>query len=217
MPLFARQGFAATTTKQIARAAGVSEALLFQHFPSKAALYQEIIRRGCRGEVALEQLLAMPPSTATLVRMVTGMLGHFVLGTLSNPERTELEQRMMVLSLLDDGEYARLTTGWVEERILPLYCSCVEAARRAGDLRPGLTPGPNHFWFAHHLGKTIALTRLCGQDAVPYAGPIDVVLRDAARFILRGAGLNEAAIARHLPPGGQDRAATPPTAAPQLS
>ena len=31
-PLFARRGFAGTTTKEIAEAAGVSEALLFRHF-----------------------------------------------------------------------------------------------------------------------------------------------------------------------------------------
>src|SRR3990172_1268225 len=41
--LFARQGFAATTTRQIARAARVSEALVFKHFPHKKDLYRAII------------------------------------------------------------------------------------------------------------------------------------------------------------------------------
>ena len=52
LPLFARQGFAATTTKQLALAAGVSEALLYKHFPSKEALYREI--KGLRVGVASE-------------------------------------------------------------------------------------------------------------------------------------------------------------------
>lgn len=42
--LFARKGLAGTTTRQIARAAGVSEALLFKHFPTKDDLYRAILR-----------------------------------------------------------------------------------------------------------------------------------------------------------------------------
>src|ERR1051325_7132414 len=40
---FAQKGFAGTKTKDIASAAGVSEAILFRHFASKEALYQEIL------------------------------------------------------------------------------------------------------------------------------------------------------------------------------
>lgn len=41
--LFARKGFNGTTTKEIAKAAGVSEALVFKHFPTKHALYAAIL------------------------------------------------------------------------------------------------------------------------------------------------------------------------------
>ena len=41
--LFASNGFEGTTTKEIAKAAGVSEALLFKHFPTKRALYAAIL------------------------------------------------------------------------------------------------------------------------------------------------------------------------------
>ena len=41
--LFATNGFKGTTTKEIAKAAGVSEALLFKHFPTKRALYAAIL------------------------------------------------------------------------------------------------------------------------------------------------------------------------------
>ena len=39
IPLFGEHGFAGTTTKSIARAAGVSEAIIFRHFQSKEELY----------------------------------------------------------------------------------------------------------------------------------------------------------------------------------
>src|SRR5579884_4036725 len=43
MRLFARQGFQGTTTRQIAEAACVNEAIIFRHFPTKEDLYWAVI------------------------------------------------------------------------------------------------------------------------------------------------------------------------------
>ena len=43
--LFAQQGFRGTTTKLIADRAGVTEALIFRHFPGKEELYWAVIER----------------------------------------------------------------------------------------------------------------------------------------------------------------------------
>ena len=43
--LFASRGFSATKTRDVARAAGVSEAMVFKHFPDKQALYRALIER----------------------------------------------------------------------------------------------------------------------------------------------------------------------------
>ncbi len=43
MSLFSKHGFAGTTTKKIAEAAGVSEATVFKHFSNKEELYSDII------------------------------------------------------------------------------------------------------------------------------------------------------------------------------
>lgn len=51
--IFAQRGFRGTTTRQIAQAAGISEALMFKHFPSKASLYRAIIRRRMEGSEEL--------------------------------------------------------------------------------------------------------------------------------------------------------------------
>ena len=40
--VFVEKGFHRTTTRELAEAAGVAEALLFKHFPSKEALYSAI-------------------------------------------------------------------------------------------------------------------------------------------------------------------------------
>lgn len=47
--LFSEKGFKGTTTKEIARAAGVSEAMVFRHFDTKDDLYGAILHsKGCR-------------------------------------------------------------------------------------------------------------------------------------------------------------------------
>lgn len=52
--LFAAKGFKGTTTREIARTAGISEALVFKHFPTKRALYAAILAE----KVSLSELLA---------------------------------------------------------------------------------------------------------------------------------------------------------------
>src|ERR1700688_1981171 len=79
VPLFARDGFAGTTTRELAEAAGISEALLFRHFPSKQLLYREILQLGCEGDPALEKLATLPASAETLIGIVRFMVRRFVL------------------------------------------------------------------------------------------------------------------------------------------
>lgn len=43
LELFSKHGFAGTTTKEIARTSGVSEALVFRHFATKEELYNAIL------------------------------------------------------------------------------------------------------------------------------------------------------------------------------
>ena len=60
LQLFSQQGYRGTTTKAIARRAGVSEALLFRHFPNKQDLYWSVLEEQCdlrRGRATLEELL----------------------------------------------------------------------------------------------------------------------------------------------------------------
>jgi len=49
MRLFAQKGFRGTTTREIARHLGISEALMFKYFPSKEALYRAIIQKRTDG------------------------------------------------------------------------------------------------------------------------------------------------------------------------
>jgi len=201
---FARNGFAGTTTKSVAAAASISEGLLFKHFPSKGALYAEILTEECEADPVLSHLLGQEPSTGTLVELVRGMVRHFV-HISDGPDEQEAQRlRLMVTSHLDDGEFARLLYAKVGGLIGPVFAASLDRAVAAGDASPvGIDPR-NLFWFAHHTLMTAALTRLPAVPCLAY-GNTDDLERQLREFILRGIGLNETAIASHLdrelPPG----------------
>src|SRR5215475_3623936 len=98
---FARHGFAGTTTKSVAAAAAISEALLFKHFPSKAALYAEILSEECEADPVLTHLLGLEPSTSALVELIHAMVRHFL--QVSDDPEEEQRMRLMASSHLDDG------------------------------------------------------------------------------------------------------------------
>src|ERR1700756_1282448 len=70
--VFAEKGFDGTTTRELADAAGVSEALLFKHFPNKEALYSAMQLSCCNEQNAskFERIKALEPSSSTLALMV---------------------------------------------------------------------------------------------------------------------------------------------------
>ena len=128
---FARNGFAGTTTKSVAAAASISEGLLFKHFPSKAALYAEILAEECEADPDLAHLLGLEPSTATLVELVRGMVGHFM--EITDDEQEAQRLRLMTTSHLDDGEFARLLYGKVGDLIGPVFTASLDRAVAAGE------------------------------------------------------------------------------------
>ena len=194
---FARNGFAGTTTKSVAAAAAISEGLLFKHFPSKAALYAEILAEECEADPDFAHLLGQEPSTATLVELVKGMVGHFMEVSDGSDQEEAQRLRLMTTSHLDDGEFARLLYDKIGGLIGPVFTASIESAVAAGDAaRIGSDP-LNLFWFAHHTVLMSALTRLPAVPCLSYGNAADLE-RQLSQFILRGIGLNEAAIASHL-------------------
>jgi AcrR family transcriptional regulator len=201
MPLFARKGFSGTTTREIAEAARISEALLFKHFPTKGALYQDMLRSGCSADPGLlERLKQTEPSTQTLIMMMHFMVYQFVIGGFGNPAEREPRQRLMLNSFLEDGEFARLTFDWVATEVYPKFGASIAAAERAGDLVPLAIAPINRFWFAQHVAATLAFVRLPGRAIVPYDTDLLATIGQAVRFILRGIGLKDEVIAAQYDP-----------------
>ena len=77
--LFAKQGLAGTSMREIARETGITQAAIYHHFPSKEALYLDAVRTLCREKMqglsdVLEQQAPPPEKLRQLVgRMLTLM------------------------------------------------------------------------------------------------------------------------------------------------
>jgi AcrR family transcriptional regulator len=192
---FARNGFAGTTTKSVAAAASISEALLFKHFPSKAALYAEILAEECEADPDLLDLLGQEPSTATLVVLVRGMVRHFM--QIKDDEQESQRLRLIISSHLDDGEFSRLLYGKIGKLIGSTFIDSLERAVAAGDASRIGTEPLNLFWFAHHTALAAAAARLPAVPCLTYGNAADLE-RQLCEYILRGIGLTQAAIASHL-------------------
>src|SRR5215469_13041593 len=203
VPLFARKGFAGTTTRELAEAASISEALLFKHFPSKKHLYGEILRLGCEGDPALERLASLEPSILTLVRMIHYMVRYFLQATEADPTERDSRLRLVLHSFLEDGEYARELFETIFERVHPLFSASIEAAITAGDLKAEPVASANRFWFGHHVAAMVALVSLPGRASVPYQGSVTALVEEASWFILRGIGMRDKAIAAALTAAAQ--------------
>jgi TetR/AcrR family transcriptional regulator, transcriptional repressor of aconitase len=200
-PLFAQKGFTGTTTRELAEAAGISEALLFKHFPNKSALYEEILAQKSReGESAFRRIQTLEPSTASLIHMVHLVVFLFTRQQHRQPEEFQNRHRLILHSLLEDGEFARLVYSMVETVGKPKFLACWEAARVTGDLLATAAPADRSFWLMHHLATMLGYVRLPNQAMAEVRLRPDAAVEETVRFILHGMGLREAAIQLHYHP-----------------
>ena len=201
LPLFARKGFANTTTRELAEAAGVSEALIYKHFPSKESLYAEIQNTGCKDkDNGLEKLAGVEPSTSTLVHIVYYLLRTIVMGKPGDTISWEVKHRMILNSCLEDGEFTRVL---YENRFSCCFNkveACLAAAEESGDIVSSPVGRQNRVRFAHHLAATIAINHLPKKPVIDYKVDREELLHEVTWFALRGLGLTDQAIARHYNP-----------------
>jgi AcrR family transcriptional regulator len=194
--VFAEKGFDGTTTRELAQAAEVSEALLYRHFPSKKSLYAAMAEAYAQDPIWLEnrRILELEPSTSTLVRMV-----HFLIaqGIENGSEQIEAMGRMAARSLLEDGEFVRVAFRQFNETWAAKFEACLKAAEETGDLAE---TGHRHdlcAWFVHHMALSLMLYLNPRVSVVNYRASKKTLVEQAVRFALLGVGLKGEAIRRH--------------------
>lgn len=194
--LFAEKGFDGTTTRELARAAGVSEALLYRHFPSKESLYSAVCASCLSGKSAEEykQILALEPSASTLV-LLTHFLVSKMVFEMSN-EKHSLDL-LVVRSLLSDGEFIRAKHKGIGSAWHQKFRESLAAAAKAGEMDRGAPADGLASWMAQAFALGMMLYLRPTRPVVDFKIARAEITERCVRFILLGIGLKSAAIQKH--------------------
>jgi AcrR family transcriptional regulator len=127
--LFSQRGFKGTTTKAIAVAAGVSEAVIFQHFATKEELYASILDYKAKetGLTEWEEQLRECAERQDDESLIFSMVERILKGNRRDPQF----QRLMLQSALSGRPLPKV----MMQRILPLHqflCSYIAARQKQG-------------------------------------------------------------------------------------
>ena len=153
LDVFSRQGYEGATTKEIAAAAGVAEAVIFRHFPTKQALYTEVLDYKLQSG-ALNPWLA--DIQACMERDDDEGLFHTIIAHMLQSFREDARfERMILFAALEGHE---LGLAHLRQHAQPFFDSLHGYVRRrhaAGALR---AQNPRHilmalFGMVHHYGQ----------------------------------------------------------------
>jgi AcrR family transcriptional regulator len=131
LTLFAHKGFQGTTTKEIAEAAGCSEATLFKHFATKDELYSAILETKTQLEETLAQAMhaAARKDDAGVFRAV-GLKG------LAQMEQDTSLMRLLLFSALEGHALAQSFFESKVQRLHTFLSSYIEERIAEGGFRP---------------------------------------------------------------------------------
>jgi AcrR family transcriptional regulator len=130
--LFARKGFEGTTTREVAREAGVNEALIFRHFPSKQELYWAVVESTCDLEEKrryVQDLLDKGGSPREVFCSIAERI-------LTTQEADMTMMRLMFYTAMEDHELSeRFFVNFMERQLLTLT-KYVDSLVEQGVVRP---------------------------------------------------------------------------------
>lgn len=167
---FGQAGFHRTTISTITYLAGVGQGTFYLHFPSKVAIFNELVREISRG-FRRRQSLAVAPYLDRRVVEVEG-LRSFLHWVRDHPGAYRIVREA---EFVDEG-----VGKWYYTRLADRYAARLAEAMDRGEIRR-LDPEPLAY-------GTLGMAHLSGQRWVLWegAGPPDRVLPDLAALVLGG-------------------------------
>jgi AcrR family transcriptional regulator len=131
--LFSNRGFRGTTTKEIAQAAGVSEAMVFRHFATKEELYAAILdHKACAGSGSFEpEVMA---AEAIKRRDDRGVFESLALGALNHHDDDPEFQRLLLYSALEKHKLAEMFFDNFVRKVYEFLGTYIRERQREGAL-----------------------------------------------------------------------------------
>lgn len=139
MRLFSQHGFRGTTTKEIAAAAGVSEAMVFRHFATKEELYSAILDHKACLHDAMDPLQKV--AAAIERKDDHAVFEGIALDALSKHDGDPEFQRLLLHSALEQHELAHMFWDKFVQRVYRSLGSYIRDRQRDGaivDVEPAL-------------------------------------------------------------------------------
>jgi AcrR family transcriptional regulator len=193
--IFAQSGYEAARTQDIARCSGVSEALMYRHFPSKEALYRAVLREVIREQDASYETLTLQELSGRAV--VRNLLAYFTIVVDHNHPHIKEGFRLLLASLVGDTNFATLVYRRAQRLMNHRISAALQNARDAGDIIGREISVANTSLFTEHVG-TVLNVLATKIERSPYQGNAEELVRDAVWFCCRGVGFTDEAIERHL-------------------
>lgn len=160
--LFSRRGFSGTTTREVAKAAGVSEATLFKHFATKEELYAAIIEAKAQTRQILSSVVqaAERQDDAEVLRI----LAREMIG------RTKADSTLMRLLFFSALEGHALSDMFFRSRVdgVDVFLSRYIGERSAAGAFRAIDPMQAAWNFIGMVAFHILLGELFGQKPPPH-------------------------------------------------
>lgn len=189
---FAKKGFYGTSIRDIAKAANVSEALIYRHFSSKDALYNEIyFYIDSQIKVLVDYFDSHEPSTETVVKIVYALTHMIMTEMPGRDEEQKLFERLFVYSLLENTSFAKSVFQQYENELFPIWRASMDVALQAGDVYEPIVDTMAKMWLSHHLVMAMNFLHLSGESLFPYTKSKYDIISGMVVFILRGVGLKD--------------------------
>lgn len=128
---FLQHGFHGTSTRSITRKAEVSSGLLFHYFPNKEAVYEELVRIGCR-HLAFDADAAIADPLAYLHHSIVGTFDMLRAHPASAQFFIFIDQAQRARGITPTAD-ALLTAHQIIDQTVPVF----ETGQRAGVIRAG--------------------------------------------------------------------------------
>lgn len=178
--VFARAGIAGSTTREIAREAGVNEVTLFRHFQTKDKLIAAVIGENF-GAQAVLALSPAPRPTGDLRADLTGHARRYEQLLKDNLPLI----RTMIGEVHHHGDHERQVFKAILRPLREALISRLQSAQDRRELDPGANTGMladllNAMIFTGVLRRAAAHNRIEYQPAAYLDAAVDLVLRGAA-------------------------------------